>query len=84
MMGTLAVKGLMKYDNHHSTNEFFDSLSSHLFLPYITQPTRIRDSRPLEMKKTLGRLRIMKYCRPPWLADEESFSFQISKTARKT
>ena len=35
---------LMKYDNHHSTNEFLDSLSSHLFLPHITQPTRIRDS----------------------------------------
>ena len=35
---------LMKYDNRHSTNEFLDSLSSHLFLPHITQPTRIRDS----------------------------------------
>ena len=35
---------LMKYDNHHSTNEFLNSLSSHLFLPHITQPTRIRDS----------------------------------------
>ena len=34
---------LMKYDNH-STNEFLDSLSLHLFLPHITQPTRIRDS----------------------------------------
>ena len=34
----------MKYDNHHSTYEFLDSLSSHLFLPYITQSTRIRDS----------------------------------------
>ena len=34
----------MKYDNHHSTNEFLDSLSSHLFLPHITLPTRIRDS----------------------------------------
>ena len=34
---------LMKYDNHHSTNGFIDSLSSHLFLPHITQPTRIRD-----------------------------------------
>ena len=33
----------MKYDNHHSTNEFLDSLSSHLFLPLITKPTRIRD-----------------------------------------
>ena len=35
---------LMKYDNHHSTNEFLDSLSSHLFLPHITQPTIMRDS----------------------------------------
>ena len=35
---------LMKYDNHHSTNAFLDSLSSHLFLPHITQPTIIRDS----------------------------------------
>ena len=35
---------LMKCDNHHSANEFLDSLSSHLFLPHITQPTRIRDS----------------------------------------
>ena len=35
---------LMKYRNHHSTNEFLDSLSSHLFLPHITQPTRIRDT----------------------------------------
>ena len=34
----------MKYRNHHSTNEFLDSLSSHLFLPHITQPTRIRDT----------------------------------------
>ena len=35
---------LMKYDNHHSTNEFLDSLSLYLFLPHITQPTRIRDT----------------------------------------
>ena len=35
---------LMKYDNHHSTNEFLDSLSLHLFLPHITQLTRIRDT----------------------------------------
>ena len=34
----------MKYDNHYSTNEFLDSLSSHLFLPHITQQTRIRHS----------------------------------------
>ena len=35
---------LMKYDNHHSTNEFLDSLSSHLFFPHITQPTGKRDT----------------------------------------
>ena len=35
---------LKKYHNHHSTNEFLDSLSSHLFLPHITQPTRIGDT----------------------------------------
>ena len=34
----------MKYATHHSTNEFLYSLSSHLFLPHITQPTRIRGS----------------------------------------
>ena len=34
---------LVKYDNLHLTNEFVDSLSSHLFLPHITQPIRIRD-----------------------------------------
>ena len=34
---------LMKSDNHHPTNEFRDSLSSHLFLPHITKPNRKRD-----------------------------------------
>ena len=34
----------MKYDSHYSTNELLDSLCSHLFLPDITEPTRIRDS----------------------------------------
>ena len=33
--------------------------------------------RPIEMKKNSGGHPIMKYCRPPWLADEENFSFQI-------
>ena len=33
---------------------------------------------PVEMKKNLGGgLPIMKYCRPPWLTDEENFSFEI-------
>ena len=31
---------LLKY-KHAPTNEFLDSLSSHMFLPYIVQPTRI-------------------------------------------
>ena len=35
---------LMKHDNHYPTNKFLDSLSSYLFLPHITQPTRKRDS----------------------------------------
>ena len=35
---------LMKYDVHYPTNGFLDSLPSHLFLPHITQPTRIRGS----------------------------------------
>ena len=35
-------------------------------------------SRPVEMKKILGGLRIMKYCWPPWLADEKNFAFQIA------
>ena len=32
-----------------------------------------------------GEVPITKYCRPPWLADQENFSFQFksSKTARK-
>ena len=31
---------LLKYDHHAPTNEFLDSLSSHVFLPHIIQPTR--------------------------------------------
>ena len=30
-----------------------------------------RNHRPVEMKKNLGGLPIMKYSRPPWLTDEE-------------
>ena len=56
------------------------------------QPTNISDihedciPRPVEMKKNFflgggegggGGLRIIKYFRPPWLAEEEHFSFQI-------
>ena len=35
--------------------------------------------RPVDMKKVLGAggLQIMKYWRPPWLADNENISFQI-------
>ena len=32
---------LLKYGKHAPTNEFLDSLSSHMFLPHIIQPTRI-------------------------------------------
>ena len=41
--------------------------------------------RPVEMKKRLGGgLQIMKYFRPPWLADEKILHFKSSKTAKKT
>ena len=32
---------LLKYDSHTSTNEFLDSLSSNMVLPYILHPTRV-------------------------------------------
>ena len=32
---------ILKCDKHAPTNEFLDSLSSHMFLPHIVQPTRI-------------------------------------------
>ena len=32
---------LLNYDIHLSTNEFLDSLSSHYFLSYILQPSRV-------------------------------------------
>ena len=37
-------------------------------------------------EKILGQLRIMKYCWPPWLADEKKFPFQTTppKTVKKT
>ena len=35
---------LLKYDEHAPTNEFLDSLSSHIFLPHIVQPTRISNT----------------------------------------
>ena len=31
----------MKYDKHAGTNEFIDSLSSYMYLPYILHPTRV-------------------------------------------
>ena len=31
---------LLKYEQHKATNEFLDSLSSNMFLPYSIQPTR--------------------------------------------
>ena len=35
---------LMNYDQHLLTNEFLESLSSHILLPHIVQPTRIRNN----------------------------------------
>ena len=32
---------LLNYDKHAGTNEFIDSLSSYLDLPYILYPTRV-------------------------------------------
>ena len=31
----------LKYDKHARTNEFIDSLSSYMYLPYILHPTRV-------------------------------------------
>ena len=35
---------LLNYDRHSLTNEFLDSLSPHMLLPHIVQPTRIRNN----------------------------------------
>ena len=35
---------LLDYDQHSFNNEFLDSLSSHMLLPHIVQPTRIRNN----------------------------------------
>ena len=32
---------LLKYDNHTQANEFLDSFSSNVVLPYIVHPTRV-------------------------------------------
>ena len=32
---------LLKYDKHAGTNEFIDSISSYMCLPYIVHPTRV-------------------------------------------
>ena len=32
---------LLRYNHHAPTNEFLDSLSSHMSLPHIMQPTRV-------------------------------------------
>ena len=32
---------MLKYDKHAGTNEFIDSLSSYMYLPYILEPTRV-------------------------------------------
>ena len=35
---------LLNYEQHSLTNEFLDPLSSHVLLPHIVQPTRIRNN----------------------------------------
>ena len=35
---------LFSFDQHSPTNEFFDSLSSHMLLSHIVQPTKIRNN----------------------------------------
>ena len=40
LLGDLNVD-LLKYEQNKATNEFLDTLSSIMFLPYIIQPTRI-------------------------------------------
>ena len=35
---------LLIYDKHSLTNEFLDSLSSHMLLPHIVQPTRVQNN----------------------------------------
>ena len=40
LVGDFNVDSL-KYEQHKATNEFFDSLSSITFLPYIIQPTSL-------------------------------------------
>ena len=35
---------LLNYGQHSLTNEFLDSFSSHMLLPHIVQPTRIRNN----------------------------------------
>ena len=35
---------LLNYDQHSTTNEFLDSLSFHILMPLIAQPTKIRNN----------------------------------------
>ena len=35
---------LLNYDQFSPTNEFFDSLSSHMLLPHIVKPTKTRNN----------------------------------------
>ena len=35
---------LLNYDQHSFTNEFLDSLSSHMLLPHLVQPKRVRNN----------------------------------------
>ena len=51
---------------------FFFQFSAKIIKSFV-----LSSYRPVEMKKILVGLRIVKYCRPPWLTDEENFAFQI-------
>ena len=54
-----------------STLSFLPQLEPGIFYP--------QQARRYEKNSATGEggLRIIKYCRPPWLADEENFSFLI-------
>ena len=43
LLGDLNIDS-MNYDQHSLTNKFLDSLSSHMLLLHIVQPTRIRNN----------------------------------------
>ena len=43
LLGNFTI-GLLNFDQHSLTNEFFDSLSSHKFLPHIVQSIKVRNN----------------------------------------